>query len=79
MLQFLVEAAFLSELGGLIGIILGVGIGQIVALVSPVPAAVPVGTIILGFCFCFIVGLVFGVYPAAKASKLDPIQSLRYE
>lgn len=77
--QFLVEAIFLSEVGGVIGILVGVGIGQLVALVSPVPAAIPVGTIILGFVFCSLVGLVFGVYPATKASKLDPIESLRYE
>ena len=77
--QFLVEAIFLSEIGGLIGILAGVGIGQLVALVSPVPASIPVVTIIVGFVFCSLVGLVFGVYPAAKASKMDPIESLRYE
>jgi len=77
--QFLVEAIFLSEVGGIIGILVGIGIAQFVALVSPVPAAIPVGAIILGFCFCSVVGLIFGVYPAAKASKLDPITALRYE
>ena len=79
MFQFLVEAIFLSEIGGVIGIVMGVGIGQLVALVSPVPAAVPIGTIVLGFVFCSLVGVIFGVYPATKASKLDPIESLRYE
>lgn len=77
--QFLVEAVLLSEIGGIIGILIGVGIGQFVALVSPVPAAIPFGTIILGFGFCSLVGLVFGVYPAKKASKMDPIEALRYE
>jgi len=77
--QFLVEAVFLSEIGGILGILAGVGIGQLVALVSPVPASIPVFTIVLGFVFCSLVGLVFGVYPAAKASGLDPIESLRYE
>jgi putative ABC transport system permease protein len=77
--QFLVEAVFLSEIGGIIGILIGVGIGQFVALVSPVPSAIPFWTIILGFGFCSLVGLVFGVYPATKASRMDPIEALRYE
>lgn len=77
--QFLVEAVFLSEIGGIIGILIGVGIGQFVALVSPVPSAIPLWTIILGFGFCSVVGLVFGVYPATKASRMDPIEALRYE
>ena len=79
LLQFLVEAVILSEIGGVIGILIGVGIGQFVALISPVPAAIPFWTIILGFGFCSLVGLVFGVYPAKKASKMDPIEALRYE
>jgi putative ABC transport system permease protein len=79
MMQFLVEAILLSEIGGVIGIVVGLGIGQLVALVSPLPASIPVGTTIIGFVFCSLVGLVFGVYPAAKASKLDPIEALRYE
>ena len=77
--QFLVEAVFLSEVGGIIGILIGVGIGQLVALATPLPSAVPVGTIILGFGFCSLVGLTFGVYPATKASRLDPIVALRHE
>ena len=77
--QFLVEAIFLSEIGGLIGILAGVGIGQLVALISPVPSSIPYGTILIGFVFCSIIGLIFGVYPAVKAAKLDPIESLRYE
>lgn len=77
--QFLVEAIFLSEVGGILGILVGIGIAQLVALISPVPAAIPIGAIVLGFGFCSLVGLVFGVYPAWKASKLDPITALRYE
>ncbi len=79
MIQFLVEAIFLSEIGGVIGILIGIGIGQFVALVSPVPAAIPVWAIVIGFGFCSLVGLIFGVYPASKASKMDPIEALRYE
>jgi len=78
-LQFLIEAIFLSVMGGLFGILIGVGLSQLIALVTPVPAAIPYFTIILGFLVCAAVGIVFGVYPAAKASKMDPITALRYE
>jgi len=77
--QFLIEAIVLSELGGLIGIILGLGIGKLVDALTPVPAAVPVWTVFLGLIFCSFVGLVFGVYPAMKAARMDPITALRYE
>jgi len=79
LMQFLVEAIFLSEVGGIIGILVGIGIGQFVAMVSPVPSAIPFWTIVLGFVFCSLVGLIFGVYPATKAAKMDPIEALRYE
>jgi putative ABC transport system permease protein len=78
-LQFLIEAMFLSIIGGFIGVVTGVGLGQLISLISPVPAAIPVFTICLGFLVCALVGIIFGVYPAAKASKMDPIESLRYE
>lgn len=79
LIQFLVEAILLSEVGGVIGIIVGVAIGQLVALTTPIPAALPIVTIFIGFFFCSLVGLIFGVYPANKASKMDPIEALRYE
>jgi putative ABC transport system permease protein len=77
--QFLVEAVLLSEVGGVIGIFTGVGIGQFVALATPVPASVPVPWMLIGFFFCSFVGVIFGIYPARKASRLDPITALRYE
>jgi putative ABC transport system permease protein len=79
MYQFLVEAVLLSEVGGIVGILAGVGIGQLVALVSPVPASIPIPWILIGFFFCSLVGLGFGLYPAKRASRLDPIEALRYE
>ncbi len=77
--QFLIEAIVLSEVGGVIGIVLGLTLAKVVALVSPIPAAVPVWTVILGLLFCSAVGLIFGVYPATKAARLDPIVALRFE
>jgi putative ABC transport system permease protein len=77
--QFLIEAIVLSEVGGVIGIGIGLGIGYLVDAFTPVPAAVPVWTVLLGLLFCSFVGLLFGVYPASKAAKLDPITALRYE
>ncbi len=77
--QFMIEAVILSEIGGLIGIFIGLGIGFLVKSLTPVPSAVPVWTVIIGLLFCSFVGIVFGVYPASKAAKLNPITALRYE
>ncbi|MBN2356565.1 ABC transporter permease [candidate division KSB1 bacterium] len=77
--QFLIEAIVLSEVGGVIGIILGLAIGKLVEAATPIPAAVPLWTVFLGLIFCSVVGLIFGVYPATKAARLDPIVALRYE
>ncbi|MDZ7723716.1 MAG: ABC transporter permease [candidate division KSB1 bacterium] len=77
--QFMVEAVVLSQVGGVVGILLGILIGKVVEMSAPVPAAIPTGTVILGLLFCSVVGIVFGVYPATKASKLEPIHALRYE
>lgn len=77
--QFLIEAVVLSEFGGIIGIAVGLGLAKLVALISPIPAAVPVWTVVLGLAFCSFVGMVFGVYPATKAARLDPITALRFE
>jgi len=80
MIQFLLEAVVLSMLGGLVGIILGLGIAFLVsALVPFLDAASPWWTIVLGFGFSAAVGVFFGIYPAQKASKLNPIQAIRYE
>jgi putative ABC transport system permease protein len=77
--QFLIEAMTLSGTGGVLGIIIGLLLGKLVSAVSPLPAAVSLFWIILGFSFAVSVGLVFGIYPAYRAAKLDPIVSLRYE
>jgi putative ABC transport system permease protein len=77
--QFLIEAILLSVMGGFMGILIGVGLAQLIALLTPVPAAIPYATIMIGFFVCAFVGIIFGVVPAVKASKMDPIHALRYE
>lgn len=77
--QFVIEAIVLSQIGGLIGIILGVVGGNLIAMMIGVSGILPVEWIIIGLAVTTIVGIVFGVYPAVKASNLDPIEALRYE
>jgi putative ABC transport system permease protein len=78
--QFLFEAMTLTMLGGVIGVVLAVAISQIVMFFIPaLPAAIPAWAVISGLVVSIGVGLVFGVWPAMKASRLDPIACLRYE
>ncbi len=77
--QFLIEAITLCLIGGVIGIILGVGVGNIAGSALNAQMAIPVDWIIIGFTLCILVGVIFGTYPAYKASNLDPIEALRYE
>jgi len=79
MTQFIVEAIVLCEVGGVIGVGLGVLGGNILAHFMKVPPAIPVDWILLGLFICSLVGVIFGTYPAYKAANLDPIESLRYE
>jgi len=77
--QFLMEAAFLTSVGGVLGILLGSGIGLTVHLASGFPISLPWWSFALGLGFSASVGIFFGMYPAFKASRLDPIEALRYE
>jgi len=77
--QFLVEAMALSGLGGILGILIGIGTGQLIGALSPLPAAVSIPWIFIAFFFSVGIALVFGIYPAIRASRLDPIECLRYE
>jgi putative ABC transport system permease protein len=77
--QFLMEAAFLTLLGGLIGIALGAGIGWAVHIGTGFPISLPWWSFAIGVGFSASVGIVFGMWPAFKASRLDPIEALRYE
>ncbi len=79
MYQFLVESVVVSGVGGVIGMALGLITAFAVAELSSLPAAAPVWAVVLGLAFSASVGIFFGLYPAAKAAGLDPIEALRYE
>jgi putative ABC transport system permease protein len=77
--QFLIEAMTVSGLGGVLGIILGFAIAKLISIASNLPATIPIWSIVLGFGFSSAVGIFFGLYPATKAARLDPVEALRYE
>jgi putative ABC transport system permease protein len=79
LMQFLFEAIILCLVGGLVGIIFGVGIGNLAGSFLNAPSAIPIDWVIIGITLCFMVGIIFGTYPAYKAANLDPIEALRYE
>lgn len=79
MTQFIMEAIVLCEVGGVIGVVLGILGGNSVAWFLKVPPALPVDWVVIGLLICSVVGIIFGTYPAYKAANLDPIESLRYE
>ena len=79
MIQFLIESAILSLLGGIIGILLGLGLGKITGRIINTSIVVNPLIIFLAFCFSGLVGIFFGFYPSRKAARLNPIEALRYE
>jgi putative ABC transport system permease protein len=79
LIQFLLEAIVLCELGGIVGVLLGILGGNFAALALHMKAAFPLDWAIIGLVVCSLVGVTFGVYPAYKAASVDPIESLRYE
>ncbi|WP_291158828.1 ABC transporter permease [Gemmatimonas sp. UBA7669] len=79
LLQFLIEASTLGTLGSAVGVALGIGLAQFIAAVSPLPASVAPWSIVVGVALGAGVGIISGVYPASRASRLDPILALRQE
>ena len=79
LLQFLVESVIISGIGGIIGTIVGLTLSFVVSTIIKIPPSFSVETIVIAWLFSAGVGIFFGIYPANKASKLDPIEALRYE
>jgi putative ABC transport system permease protein len=79
MWQFLVEAATLTLVGGIVGMLFGWGIAFLLHNFTPVPAYVPLMSIVVALTAAAVTGLLFGIYPASKAARLDPVEALRYE
>jgi putative ABC transport system permease protein len=77
--QFLVEAVFISFVGGLLGVGCGFGLSRLVAMMAGWSTIITLDSILLAFLVSVSVGLIFGIYPAAKAGRLDPVEALRYE
>ena len=77
--QFLMESFFLSEFGGITGIILGITAGNTVSILFNIPAVIPLDWAFIGLVVCSIIGIGFGSYPAWRAATLDPVDSLRHE
>lgn len=79
LVQFLIESVVLSCIGGLIGLALGIGGSQLLSFLGHWPILISPLVVLIAFCFAVLVGVVFGLYPANKASKFNPIEALRYE
>jgi putative ABC transport system permease protein len=77
--QFLVEAVLISFVGGMLGIVLGISMSKTIALLAGWSTVTSASSIVLSFAFSVSVGLIFGLYPAMKAAKLDPVEAIRYE
>ncbi|MEO0275975.1 MAG: ABC transporter permease [candidate division WOR-3 bacterium] len=77
--QFIAESIFITLFGGILGLLLGIGLAKIVDILTPLPSYIPLWSIFVAIGFSSITGLFFGIYPATRASKLNPIEALRYE
>ena len=79
MMQFLIEAVIISVTGGLLGIFFGGVATWLISVIARWPVEISAVSVVLSFMVCTVIGIIFGFYPAAKASNLDPIEAIRYE
>jgi len=79
LVQFIIEAITLCLLGGIVGILLGIFVGNLAGSFLEASAVIPFDWVFIGVILCIVIGVTFGTYPAYKAANLDPIESLRYE
>jgi putative ABC transport system permease protein len=79
LLQFLIEAIIMTAMGGLLGVAAGIGLARLLTRLIGWPTIINVQAVVAAFVFSLIVGIFFGLYPANKASKLNPIEALHYE
>ncbi len=79
MMQFIIETITLCQIGGIIGIVMGIAVGNLFGALMGLAFAIPMDWVLISILICTALGLIFGAYPANKASKLDPIEALRYE
>lgn len=79
LLHFLIEAIILCNIGGIIGILTGFGLGNIVSLLTGFPVHIPLNWAVIGLLFCSAIGIIFGLWPAYRAALLNPVESLRFE
>jgi putative ABC transport system permease protein len=77
LLQFLTEAAVLTSLGGIIGVVSGIGLAQLISAMMQIPVAIDATAIMISVVFSMLIGVVFGLLPATQAANLNPIQALR--
>lgn len=77
--QFLLEAVILCNIGGVIGVLLGLDVGNIVTMMTSFSVSIPIGWAVFGMVFCTLVGISFGLLPAIKAARLNPIEALHFE
>jgi putative ABC transport system permease protein len=79
MIQFLTESVVITSLGGIIGVIAGILLAEIISVMTGTPVAISIPAIFIAVVFSMLIGILFGLIPSMKAAKLNPIDALRYE